>query len=309
MLKFLTLIRWKNLVMIAFVQILVKYALFPAFNASISLNALGFGLLVLSTLCIAAGGYIINDIYDIETDLVNKPNRVIVGKSISESTANTLYLIFTFVGVILGFYLSHTVDRAPFFTLFVIISALLYVYASHLKQMAIAGNIVISVLVALSVLLVGIFELIPAITAINQDLQSKMFEVLVDYAVFAFLINFIREIVKDIQDVDGDYKAGMKTLAILIGKNRASKIALGFTIFSLALIIYYVASFIFMHPAAVIYFLVAVVGPLIYIAIKLISAEKNSHFKHISLMLKIVMITGMLSMLFFHLMFNMKQAL
>jgi len=303
MLNILNLIRWKNLLMIAIVQILIKYALFPAFAIDITLNGLGFSLLILATICIAAGGYVINDIYDVDTDAVNKPDKVIIGKAISEKNANILYMIFTCIGVFLGFYLSNSIGRPPFFILFIIISALLYVYASYLKQIAVVGNIVVSILVALSLLIVGIFELIPAITEQNQNVQSTMFEVLADFAIFAFLINFIREIVKDIQDVDGDYKAEMQTLPIVFGKERTAKITFGLTIVIILVLIYYIATFLFMHMEVVIYFLVAVVGPLIYIAIKLFTAEKKQHFKHISLILKVTMITGMLSMVLYRFIF------
>ncbi len=289
--------------MIAIVQLLVKYALFPAFTIDTTLNPLHFFLLVFATLCIAAGGYIINDIYDLETDAVNKPNKVIVGKKTSENSANKLYILFTFIGVCLGFYLSHKVGRPPFFGLFVIIAASLYVYASYLKQIAVAGNIIISILVALSLLIVGIFELIPAMTIQNENVQSTMLEVLTDFAIFAFLINFIREIVKDIQDVDGDHKAGMQTLPILFGKARTSKVTMVLTIITILIILYYISTFLYMHLEAIAYFLIAVVGPLIYIVIKMFTAENNAHFKHISFMLKIVMVTGMLSMLLYRLIF------
>ncbi len=286
--------------MIAGVQLLIKYALFPAFAIDITLNGLGFAILVFSTLFIAAGGYIINDIYDIETDAVNKPTKVIVGKHISEDIANKLYILFTVIGVGLGFYLSNSVGRPPFFIVFITISGLLYIYASYLKQIAVVGNIVVSGAVALSLLIVGIFELIPAITTTNQVDQSSMFEILTDFSILAFLINFIREIVKDIQDVDGDHKAGMQTLPIIFGKTRTAKIAFGLTCFTILIIAYYVGTFVYMHMLAILYFLIFVIAPLIYIAIKLFTAEKKQEFKHISLMLKIVMFTGMLSMALYY---------
>jgi len=154
--------------MIALVQVLIKYALLVPFGVQLTLNGFGFSLLVLSTLCIAAAGNIINDIYDIETDLVNKPKKVIVGKTISEKQANNLFIILNVIGVGLGFYISNLVGKNAFFALFVIISALLYIYASYLKQVLLIGNIVISVLVALSIIIVGLFELLPVITLQNQ---------------------------------------------------------------------------------------------------------------------------------------------
>ena len=295
----LNLIRYKNLIMIAVVQLLIKYALFPAFAIDITLNGLGFAVLVLATVFIAAGGYVINDIYDMETDAINKPNKVIVGKQITEDFANKLYILFTVIGVGLGFYLSNSVGKPPFFIVFLAISGLLYIYASYLKQVAVVGNIVVSGAVALSLLVVGIFELVPAISPENQNVQSTMFEVLTDFAIFAFLINFIREIVKDIQDVDGDHKAGMQTLPIVFGKARTAKIAFGLTCITILIIAYYIGTFVYMHIEAIIYFLILVIAPLIYIAIKLFTAENNTEFKHISLILKLVMITGMLSMVLY----------
>lgn len=286
--------------MIALVQLLIKYALFPAFAVDITLNAIGFMVLVLATVFIAAGGYVINDIYDMETDAVNKPNKVIVGKSITEKTANYLYILFTVIGVGLGFYLSNSIGKPPFFIVFIAVSGLLYIYATYLKQIAIVGNLVVSGVVALSLLIVGIFELVPVISPANQNVQSTMLEVLTDFAILAFLINFIREIVKDIQDVDGDHKAGMQTLPILFGKSRTAKVAFGITCITILIIAYYIGAFVYMHMEAIIYFLVLVIAPLIYIAIKLFTAEKNKDFKHISLMLKLVMFTGMLSMVLYY---------
>lgn len=304
--KLLQLIRFKNLLLIALVQLLIKYALFPSLSMNINGNELfvstslthfEFLLLMLSTLCIAAGGYIINDIYDTEADAINKPDKQIIGKAISEEKGYNFYMAFTVVGVVLGFYLSNLVGESRFFGIFVIIAALLYIYATFLQRMLLVGNIVISMLVGLSLIIVGIFELLPAITLENSFLQTSMFEVLFDYAVFAFIITLIREIVKDIQDVDGDYKAQLKTLPIVIGKNRAAKTAFGLTILAILLLVYYLVSFLYMQQIVVIYFLITVIAPLIYIAIKLFTAEHKKEFQTISNLLKLVMLSGMLSMI------------
>lgn len=299
----LNLIRWKNLLMIAFVQLLIKYALFQPFlettELTIMLNGFGFGLLILSTLCIAAAGNIINDIYDVETDLVNRPSKVIIGKKISEKTAYTLFITLNVIGVLIGFYLSHLVGKSGFFAIFVIISALLYVYASYLKQMLLLGNIVISVLVGLSILIVGVFELMPAITAQNQATQLTFFKILFDYALFAFLINLTREIIKDLEDVDGDYKSGMNTLPIAIGRDRASKVAFAVSLMPLLGSIYYVSTYLYKYELFIGYFSVLIIVPLLYIAFKSFQAKTKKHYRHISTMLKLVMLFGMLSLLLY----------
>lgn len=284
-------------------QLLIKYALFQPFlkttELTITLNGFGFGLLVFATLCIATAGNIINDIYDVETDLVNKPSKVIVGKTISEKTAYTLFITFNVIGVMIGFYLSHLIGKSEFFAIFVIISALLYVYASYLKQMVLIGNIVISMLVGLSILIVGVFELIPTITVQNQATQLTFFKILFDYSLFAFFINLIREIIKDLEDIDGDYKSGMNTLAIAIGRDRASKVAFSISLIPLFGSVYYVVTYLLKYELFIGYFLVLIIAPLIYITIKSFSAKTKKHYHHISNMLKLVMLLGMLSLLLY----------
>ncbi|MBJ7879990.1 geranylgeranylglycerol-phosphate geranylgeranyltransferase [Gelidibacter salicanalis] len=299
----LNLIRWKNLLMIATMQLLIKYALFEPFlettNLTITLNGFGFGLLVFSTLCIAAAGNIINDIYDIETDAVNRPSKVIVGSKITEKTAFILFIVFNIIGVLIGFYLSNLVGRSGFFAIFVIISALLYVYASYLKPTLLLGNIIISTMVALSILIVGVFELIPVITTQNQATQLTFFKILLDYALFAFLMNLAREIIKDLEDVDGDHKAGMNTLPIVIGRSRASKAAFMVTLVPLFGSVYYVATYLFKYELFIGYFLIFIIAPLIYIAIRTFSAKSKKEYRHISTMLKLVMLFGMLSLVLY----------
>lgn len=295
----LKLIRWKNLGMIALIQWLIKYALLVPFGVEITLNWFGFSLLVLATISIAAAGYIINDIYDVETDLVNKPEKVIIGKTISEKTAYTLFIVFNVIGVLVGFYLSHLVERSGFFALFVIISGLLYIYASYLKQMLLVGNIVISILVAMSLILVGLFELLPAITIQNQETQLTFFKIIFDYAVFAFILNVLREMIKDVEDVDGDYKVGMNTLPIAIGRERATRVIFALAFIPLFLIIYYLATYMYKQIYVVVYFLIFVLAPLIYLIIKLYTAETKNDYKFSSTLIKLIMLFGMLSLLLY----------
>ncbi len=296
---FLNLIRWKNLLMIALVQLLIKYAFLESYGIQTSLSTLGILLLILATLSIAAAGNIINDIHDIETDRINKPDKLIVGTSISEKTAYNLFIALNVIGVGTGFYVSHLVGKSAFFSIFVIISVLLYVYASYLKRTFLIGNIVVSALVALSLIIVGIFELLPTITPQNQQLQLTFFEVIFSYAVFAFMINLLREITKDIEDIDGDYKAGMHTLPIVIGRERTSKILFVLSLAPLFLTTLYTINELYKELIAVIYFLLFIVGPLFYITIKTFSAKTKKDHHHISNILKLVMLFGMLSLLLY----------
>ena len=295
----LNLIRYKNLLLIVLVQLLIRFTLFEPFQIDVKLNILGYALLVLATICIAAAGNIINDIYDIDTDRINKPDKIIVGKSISEKTAFNLFLILNVIGVGLGFYLSHSVGKSPFFSIFVVTSATLYVYASFLKQTPILGNIVISLLVGMSILIVGIFDLIPAITEVNRATQITFFKILIDYAVFAFLISLVREMIKDIEDIDGDYNAQMNTLPIIIGRERAKHIAFVVSLSPIIAVIYFIVTYLYTQQVATGYFLICVLAPLLYVTIKIYGANSKKQYQHISTMYKIVMLLGMLSLLLY----------
>jgi len=296
---YLRLFRWKNLLVIAIVQVLIKYALFLPYGIDMALNWFGFSLLVISTISIATAGYIINDIYDVETDLVNRPEKVIVGKTISGKRANDLFILFNIIGVLIGFYLSHLIGKNSFFVLFVLISALLYIYASYLKRTLLIGNIVVSILVAFTIIIVGIFDLLPVVNEQNRTNQITMFKVLMDYAFFAFIINLVREIIKDIEDVDGDHKSGMSTLPIVIGRERARNVAFVISLLPILGLVYYLSNYLYQQIVLVIYFLLFVTGPLIFVSIKIFQAKSKKDYNFISHVLKLILIFGMLSMLLY----------
>ncbi|HSI69498.1 MAG TPA: geranylgeranylglycerol-phosphate geranylgeranyltransferase [Gillisia sp.] len=292
----LKLVRYQNILLILATQILIKYALFETFGIAVTLNGFEFFLLCIATICIAAGGNIINDIYDVETDRLNKPHRQIIPLKISEKSAYNFYIIFTIVGVGIGFYLSNLIDRPGFSALFIIISALLYLYATYFKQVIFLGNIIISGLVAMVVIIVGLFDLLPAITPQNRQTQAVIFSILLDYAIFAFMINFLREMIKDQEDVNGDYNSGRNSLPIAVGRSRGNKIIFAMGLIPLAAVLWYMYEFLFTNTYAVIYVLVLIVGPLLIFQVNLLSAKKKMHYTRLSLLLKIVMALGLLSL-------------
>ena len=297
------LIRWKNLLLIILTQVLIKYALLEplkedyGFDTALSFS--GFLVLVFATVFIASAGYIINDIEDVEADKINKPNSVIIGEHISEKKATYLFLIFNIVGVILGFVISRAIDKPSFFVIFVLASGLLYIYSTYLKGITLIGNIVISGLVSLSILLVGVFDLAPAITRTNQASQLFFLDLIKDYAIFAFMLNFLREIIKDIEDTDGDYKMGIQSLPIVLGRQRTTRLVFILAFIPLAVVILYLSNNLYKQPLAVGYVLLFIIAPLIYGIIKLFHAELQSDYKKISHILKLVMLTGILSLLLF----------
>jgi 4-hydroxybenzoate polyprenyltransferase len=293
---FLKLIRYQNLLLLIFMQFLFRYGFLNFQNISLALTDFQFSILVLSTVCIAAGGYIINNVFDTETDLINMKN-VIIGTSISEGMAYNLYIAFNVLGVGCGFYLSNVIEKPGFALLFIVISGTLYMYASTLKQSLLVGNFVIAILTAISVVIIGIYDLLPIITPENQVQLGILFKILLDYAIFAFLINFIREIVKDLEDVKGDYNLGMNTLPIALGVARTSKIVLIGTALITFYLLYYIYIYYFNNNLYIstLYSLLMVIAPLIFFSIKLLDAKTSKDFKTLSLVLKLVLFFGIIS--------------
>ncbi len=295
MFPFLKLIRYQNLLMLAFMQLIFRYVFFKFQDIPLALADWQYGLLVLSTILIAAGGYVINNVFDQNTDTINKPNNVIVGKTISETNAYNLYIGLTVTGVAIGFYLSNVILKPGFASIFILIAATLYLYATSLKQMMIIGNIIVALLLSFSVVIIGIFDLFPTIHEGNQQQMGIVFSILLDYALFTFFLNFMREIVKDIEDVDGDYNQGMNTLPIAIGKSRTSKIVFGLSFLPILFMLYYINKYLLDLVFTTVYLLLFVVGPLLYFTVKIWTAKSKKEFHTLSMLLKWILLFGILS--------------
>ncbi|TGD58049.1 geranylgeranylglycerol-phosphate geranylgeranyltransferase [Flavobacterium humi] len=293
--KYLNLIRYKNLIMIALMQLIVLYGFLNLQYIELFLEDWQFLLLVLATVSIAAGGYIINNIIDQGTDLENKPQDVVIGKAIPESLAYNLYFLCTVTGVGIGFYLSNAINKPGFVTAFILVAAMLYIYATNFKQIIIIKNIIVALLLSFSILIVGLFEIFPATHPGNQVRMSAAFSILFDFATIAFIINFIREIVKDIEDVNGDYNSGIQTLPIAFGVSRTSKLVFGLSFIPVLCILYYIYNYLFQLQYAMFYLLGFVIGPLLYFTIKIWSAKSKEEFHHLSRVLKLVIFFGIIA--------------
>lgn len=305
--KYLQLIRYQNLLMLALMQLVFRYGFLNQQDCFLALADWQYLLLVLSTVLIAAAGYVINDIFDQETDSINRPNSQIVGKLITESKAYNIYVALNILGVSIGFYLSNVIEKPSFATIFIFIAACLYFYATTLKKVLLLGNLMVAFVLALSVLIIGVFDLYPATHEGNQDQMRMLFGILTDYAFFAFLINFIREIVKDAEDVKGDYNQGMQTLPILLGVGRTSKVIFGLLLVPIGIVFWYVNSYLMFNDLyfAVLFLLFLVLSPLLYCLVKSWTAKSTADFRHLSLLLKWILFFGILSIVIIN--YNIKQ--
>ena len=281
--------------MLAFMQLVFRYLFLAQSYVDLALTDFNYILLVIATVCIAAGGYVINNIMDQDTDEIAKPQNRVVGVSISETMAYNWYIGLTIVGVGIGFYLSNVIYKPTFASMFILVATLLYMYAISFKQIPVLGNVVVALMLSTSIVIIGLFDILPAIDVDNRFRMKEAFDILIHYAIFAFIINLIREIVKDMEDMDGDYQSGINSLPIAIGVQKTKIIVGVLTVISIGILAYYVNSNLFELDYVVYYAIILIVGPLIYFGVKLLNATTKKEFHHLSLVLKVILFFGILS--------------
>lgn len=269
-------------------------------KASLSPNIHGyyFILLLLSSVLIAAAGYIINDYFDLNIDLVNKPDQLIVDKIINRRWVILWHLLLSTIGIILSVFIDWKTQ-----TRFVTIAnlscvALLFLYSISLKKKLLSGNVLISLLTAWVILVVTWCEASNLIRFLPSTIKISRITIL--YASFAFIISLIREVVKDMEDIEGDRRYGCYTMPIAWGIT-ASKVFVAVwlvvLIITLVIVQFYVLQFGWYWSAA--YCILFIIVPLLFIFRKLFLAGNSKEFHELSTYIKLAMFTGILSMVFF----------
>ena len=217
--NFFKLIRFKNLMIIISIQLLIKFCIVNQFVDNYSLNWIEYILYLTATITIVAAGYIINDIYDVEADLINKKNDVLVNKHINEKKAFRYYFIFNLTGIVCSLILSMLLNKLYLSLIFIYFVLALWHYSKKLKKSFLIGNIQVSFLVALSIINIIIFD----INLDNINNENKFYaQIILIYASFSFITTLIREINKDIEDVKGDLTINALTLPIKIGVKKSA---------------------------------------------------------------------------------------
>ena len=251
-------------------------------------------VLIILTCCLtAAGGYIINDLFDVETDHINRPNKRILKRDISHKAAIVYYIILTALGQICGYYAGIGIGLFAS-----AIAVLLYFYSSDLKAMGLPGNSLIAFMSG-SVIYIASRGI--------HEIHSAYFA---EYAFLAFLLTMARELVKDAEDIEGDKEQGCETFPILYGTRKTN--ILSNVILALIVIFLVTAAYLlsiepffnvkstieihrFVYPA----FLVLALVPMILKSMWMIGKANNKRdYKKISKWLKLTMLVGLISVLF-----------
>ena len=232
-------------------------------------------LLVASTVLIAAGGYIINDYYDVKIDLINKPERVVIGKGITRRYALLFHTLLSVSGVAMGILLDWRIGVLNFFCAFS-----LWLYSNALKRLPFIGNFTVALLTGLSIFIVNF-------------LYPPVHILVIIYSLFAFFITLVREIIKDLEDLRGDDTFGCKTLPIVWGIRRTK-------VFTYVLMIFFTLLVLVLHqwvtPLPTQFFLWSLFMPMVILAGWLVRADTRRDFYQLSQFCKVIMVAGILSM-------------
>ena len=303
--KWGSLVRFPNLLIVVLTQYLLQYLIIiPVLEANQItplLDPFHFFILVMSTVIIAAGGYIINDLEDYEIDVLNKPKKVIINQHIPADLAKKMYWGLSVVGFLISLYLAFYVKNLPLVLIYPIAVLLLFVYSKSLKKSILSGNIIVSIFCAFVAGIVIFAEQanISFLIKNNNVLAKELLQVFIFYLVFAFLSTMFREIIKDIEDVDGDKKNNAKTLPIVFGIPLAKRVAQVFGIALLSVLVYWFFSKIENGiSAGLIYIIIGIIFPLLFSIFKLKNANTKKQFHSLSQIAKYIMLSGILYLLF-----------
>lgn len=278
-LSYLRLFRPANLFILVLTQTTVYLTLPEAGCFQFAIDD-RFGMLMLSTICLAAAGYVINDYFDAKIDLINKPDRTVLDTRVSRRYAIAWHIILNLMAIFVGFVLS------PALGIFnTAIAGALLLYSSTLKKFFLVGNLAVAALLGLVVFVVWLFDR-------GLNLQLVLF-----YTFFAGLVGLLREIVKDVEDMEGDAKFGGKTIPLRLGIHGAKQVINGFTIVFLGFLGFFiVAAFYHINTLIGIYLILAVAAPSLHFLRQLQPADTKAAFHTLSQELKLIMVLGLLSL-------------
>ncbi len=307
---YLRLIRYPNLLIVALTQYAIRWGVIdPMLSASsvnlpnaefnLQLSPLHFFFLVLSTVCLTAAGYVINDYFDTHTDFLNRPKKVLVGTKIPRRHAMALHIVLSAAGVLLGFYIAFHIELPLLGFIFLLVSGILYFYSTTYKRQFLVGNLLVAILTGLVPLMVILFELPELNKAYGEILVNRntdlmyIFYWVVGFSLFAFLTNFIREIVKDMEDYEGDSVYGRNSVPVILGIKNSKiivNVLIVITLSSLAFVYFRYLN----DQITLIYFSLFLFLPFLFLVYKTMKANSKSDYRLVGNGLKIIMLTGII---------------
>jgi len=301
---FLKLVRVPNLFFIALTQVLMQYCIYqPLYKGNIPAHdTFHFIFLLLASLMIAAAGYIINDYFDINIDEVNKPEKMVVDKIINRRWAIAWHFLLNTLGLLFSILAFPFLQKWYLILANILCMVLLWFYSTNFKRQLLTGNVVISLLTAWTILVV-FFSKVNFEDAFGGGpvMHQKFFKIAVLYAAFAFIISLVREAIKDMEDMYGDAQYQCKTMPIVWGVHVTKVYTAVWLLVLIALLIGVVAYVLqYQWWLAIAYIVPIIIFPLILILINLKKSISTADFHRLSTFTKLVMFTGIVSMVFYY---------
>ena len=304
MLPILKLIRIQNLIIVAITQYLMRYAIIEPIlkinNFELQLSNFNFFILVFSTVLLTAAGYVINDYFDTKTDSLNRPESVVVGRKIGRRTAMAMHVTFNIIGIIGGFYISYKIGLYQLGFIFFLVTGVLWYYSTSYKRQFFIGNLIVAILTGLVPLMVILFEM-PVLNKEYSEILienganfNHIFFWVAGFSFFAFITTLIREIIKDMQDFEGDSAFGRNTLPIILGIFYTKIVVSILIILTIAALAIAYFKFLTGSDLTFWYLLIGEILPILFISYRLITAKTKKDYSLISLLLKIIMLIGII---------------
>lgn len=312
-LQLVKLTRPTNLLIIALTMWLMRYYVLRPMVAvngfELQFSIFNFLLLVLSTVLIAAAGNVINDYFDQRTDRVNKPKDIIVGVHVTRRVAMAAHQIFNFIGLALAVWVAWRIGMWKLSILSFFAAGSLWFYSVQFKRDLIIGNVIVAFLAGLVPLIVGIYEIPLLIKTYGaevvqfyaqhmplddpSDYFRYMLYFIMGYSVFAFILNLIREIQKDMADIKGDIKIKARTIPIVYGLKKTKYITASLIVFTMISLIY-LQQKVVSDRYSLIYLIIAILFPLAISLWYNHRAVRRPEFVRAGNYLKLAMLGGVL---------------
>ena len=293
------MLRVPNLLIIAFTFLMLRYLVFiPVYNSFSMIPGMGslqYFLMIMATILIAAAGYISNDYFDVITDQVNKPEKQYIGKQISPGSALAVALLLSFFAIILSTWLSWIVGSWMPATLLLIALVVVWWYAVQLKKSYLWGNIAVASMSAGTIAMAWLLEM--QCSQIPSETSWIITRIVAAISIFAFLLTLLREILKDVEDIEGDRLIHCKSLPIIKGIAFTKSALFAITAITIILLIItqvYLSQY--QRFIAVVWLLICVEIPLIWFATTLQKSKRKTEYHKLSTLLKLIMLTGILTL-------------
>lgn len=315
------LIRLSNLLIIVLTMVLIRYGLVQPilhiYHIPLVFPLTNFMLLVSAVVLIAAAGYVINDYFDVEADTINRPDELVIGKFIMPATAKYLYYVLNATALLLAFFVCSKNESFSLFFIFPVTIGILWFYTTTYKRQLLIGNVLVSVITAVVPLLVPVFDIPPVyksyhafFLSTHQDLNIIFIWTAV-FAVFAFLLNLTRELVKDAEDFEGDVIHGRNTMPAAAGINVTKASCIFLLVAVIAILAYFYFHYLSVatvetnvngkteyvkHPDVItaVYFTLFLLIPMLAAIFLTSKAKEKKHYTLLTILLKGIMVAGIL---------------